>query len=140
MRQITVVQISKCYKKDLMNWNGREYLPGVGVAAEHVSPSFLVRKQSGGYRLVTAFTSLSEYCETLPTVMPSVDDALRTMASWKYIAITHSDYSFYQIPVEKSSMRSVWQNLPLEDRIRMASQGDFRSSKALLTNQELRLK
>ena len=35
---------------------------------------------------------------------------------------------------------SVWQNLAFEDRIRMASQGDFRSSKALLTNQKLRLK
>ena len=35
---------------------------------------------------------------------------------------------------------SVWQNLALEDRIRMASQADFRSSEALLTNQELRLK
>ena len=55
----------------------------VGVAVEHVSPSFLVRKQSGGYRLVTAFTSLSEYCKTLPMVMPSVDDTLRTIASWK---------------------------------------------------------
>ena len=34
----------------------------------------------------------------------------------------------------------VWQNLAFEDRIGMVSQGDFRSSKALLTNQELRLK
>ena len=35
---------------------------------------------------------------------------------------------------------SIWQNLTFEDRIRMASQGDFRSSKASLTNQEMRLK
>ena len=41
---------------------------------------------------------------------------------------------------EKFLLSSVWQNLPFADRIRMASQGDFRSSKALLTNQELRLK
>ena len=34
----------------------------------------------------------------------------------------------------------VWQNLALKDRNGMASQGDFRSSKTLLTNQELRLK
>ena len=27
MRQITVIQICKCYKKNLMNWSGREYLP-----------------------------------------------------------------------------------------------------------------
>ena len=55
----------------------------VGVAVEHVSSSFLIRKQSGGYRLVnvTTFTSLSEYCKALRTVMPSVDDTLRTIAS-----------------------------------------------------------
>ena len=35
---------------------------------------------------------------------------------------------------------SVWQNLAFEDRIRMASREDFRSWKALLTSQELRLK
>ena len=60
----------------------------VGVAVKHVSPSFLVRKQSGGYCLVTAFASLGEYYKTLPTVMLTVDDTLRTIASWKHIATT----------------------------------------------------
>ena len=32
-----------------------------GVVVEHVSPSFLVKKPSGGYRLVTAFTALSGF-------------------------------------------------------------------------------
>ena len=34
----------------------------VGVEVEHVSPSFLVKKSSGGVRLVTNFTSLIDYC------------------------------------------------------------------------------
>ena len=45
-----------------------------------------------------------------------------------------------QLTVEDVILISVWQNLTFDNRIRMASQGDFRSSEALLTNQELRLK
>ena len=33
----------------------------IGVTVEHVSPSFLVRKPSGGTRLVTNFTSIGQY-------------------------------------------------------------------------------
>ena len=77
----------------------------VGVVVEHVSPSFLVRKPSGGHRLVTAFTSIGQYCKTLPTSMPTVDDTLRTIASWKYMVKTDLRDSFYQIPLERSSMK-----------------------------------
>ena len=77
----------------------------VGVIVEHVSPSFLVRKPSGGHRLVTAFTSIGEYCKTLPTAMPTIDETIRTIASWRYIIKTDLRDSFYQIPLEKSSMK-----------------------------------
>ena len=77
----------------------------VGITIEHVSPSFLVRKPSGGNRLVTAFTLIGNYCKTLPTSMPTVDDTLRTIASWKYMIKTDLRDSFYQIPLEKSSMK-----------------------------------
>ena len=33
----------------------------VGVSVEYLNPSFLVRKQSGGYRLVTAFADVGRY-------------------------------------------------------------------------------
>ena len=57
----------------------------VGVAVEHVSLNSFLVWQSGGYRLVTAFTSLGEYCKTLSTVTCSlsIDNTLRTIASWK---------------------------------------------------------
>lgn len=78
----------------------------VGVAVEYVSPSFLVNKSDGvGKRLVTAFTSIGEYSKTLPISMPTVDDVLRTIASWKYIIKTDLRDSFYQIPLEKESMK-----------------------------------
>ena len=77
----------------------------VGVTVEHVSPSFLVRKPSGGQRLVTAFTSIGDYCKILPTSMPTVNDTLRSIASWKYLIKTDLRDSFYQIPLEKISMK-----------------------------------
>lgn len=78
----------------------------VGVVVEHVSPSFLVRKSSGqGYRLVTAFTSLAEYIKPLPSLMPTVDSTLRTVSEWKYLISTDLRDAFYQIPLDKESMR-----------------------------------
>ena len=76
-----------------------------GVIVEHVSPSFLVRKPSGGHRLVTAFTTIGEYSKTLPTVMPSVEEILRTVSKWKYIIATDLRDAFYQIPLEEESMK-----------------------------------
>ena len=77
----------------------------IGVVVEHVSPSFLVRKNSGGTRLVTAFNSIGQYAKILPSVMPSVDDTLRTIAKWKYIIVTDLKDSFYQIPLDHASKK-----------------------------------
>ena len=77
----------------------------VGVAVEHVSPSFLVAKSSGGHRLVTAFTSLVPYCKTLPTTLPTVDSVLRTIGSWECIIVTDLRDAFYQIQMDHDSMK-----------------------------------
>ena len=77
----------------------------VGVTIEHVSPSFLVKKPSGGHRLVTAFTAVGEFCKILPSNMPTVEDTLRAISPWKYIIKTDLRDSFYQIPLERSSMK-----------------------------------
>ena len=77
----------------------------VNVVVEHISPSFLVRKQSGGYRLVTAFTTIGQYSKILPTIMPSVEDTLRTIASWRYIIVSDLRDSCCQIPFAKESMK-----------------------------------
>ena len=77
----------------------------VGVAVEHVSPSFLVKKSNGGHRLVTAFTSLVQYCKTLPTTLPTVDSVLRTIGSWSCIIVTDLRDAFYQIPIDRNSMK-----------------------------------
>ena len=103
------------------------------IAVEHVSPSFLVRKPSGGTRLVTAFTSIGQYSKISPSAMPSVDDTLRTIANWKYVKTTDLKDSFYQIPLDKNSMK--WCATPTPFRglrcYLVASQGMPDSSEVL---------
>ena len=78
----------------------------INVTVEHVSPSFLVKKSSGsGHRLVTAFTSLGQFCKTLPVTMPTIDSVFRLMGSWKFLITTDLRDAFYQIPLEQDSMK-----------------------------------
>ncbi len=77
----------------------------LGVEVEHVSPSFLVRKPSGGTRLVTSFIALGPYCKVLPTTMPTVESVLRIIASWKYIITTDLRDAFFQIPLDPKFMK-----------------------------------
>ena len=77
----------------------------VDVVVEHVSISFLVKKSNGGHRLVTAFTALGQYCKTLPVTMSTVDSVLRMLGGWNYIITTDLRDAFYQIPLERCSMK-----------------------------------
>ena len=106
----------------------------VDVEIEHVSPSFLVRKASGkGYRLVTSFVALSPYCKVLPTTMPTVETVLRMVASWRYIIVTDLRDAFYQIPLDRKSMK--WCGTPTPFRglrcYAVAAQGMPGASEAL---------
>ena len=77
------------------------------VTAEYVSPSFLISKQSGGHRLVTAFVELGQYAKPQPSVMPKVDDILRHLATYKYLIKADLSQAYYQIPLDKSSYKYV---------------------------------
>ncbi len=70
-----------------------------GVVAEYLNPSFLVKKSSGGFRLVTAFADVGRYCKPQPSLMPDVDSTLRSIARWNYLITTDLTKAFYQIPV-----------------------------------------
>lgn len=77
----------------------------VGVSVEYVNPSFLVKKPSGGFRLVTAFADVGRYSKPQPSLMPDVDSTLRHIAQWSYIIATDLTKAFYQIPLAKESMK-----------------------------------
>ena len=77
----------------------------IGVTVKYLNPSFLVKKPSGGFCLVTAFTDVGRCSKTQPSLMPDVDSTLRTIAPWKYIIKSDLTRAFYQIPLSKASMK-----------------------------------
>ncbi|CAC5396858.1 unnamed protein product [Mytilus coruscus] len=77
----------------------------VGISVEYINPSFLVKRASGGFRLVTAFADVGRYSKPQPSLMPDVDSTLRTIAQWKYIIKSDLTSAFYQIPLAKDSMK-----------------------------------
>ena len=76
-----------------------------GVTAEYLNMSFLTAKPGGGERLVTAFGEVGQYSKPQPSVMPNVNDTLRIIGQWKYLIKTDLSKAFYQIPLNKASMR-----------------------------------
>ena len=103
------------------------------IEVEHVSPSFMIKKASGGYRLVTSFVALGPYCKVLPTTMPTVESVLRLIATWKYTIVTDLRDAFYQIPLDRRSMK--WCGTPTPFRglrcYAVAAQGMPGASEAL---------
>ena len=75
------------------------------MCAEYLNPSFLVKKASGGHRLVTAFADVGRYSKPQPSLMPDVDSTLRQIGQWKYIVVTDLSKAFYQIPLSKDSIK-----------------------------------
>ena len=75
------------------------------VSVEYINPSFLVKKPSGGYRLVTAFADVDRYSKPQPSLMPDVDSILRSVTQWKYVIKSDLTSAFYQIPLAKESMK-----------------------------------
>lgn len=76
----------------------------VGVDIQFASPSFLVKKPDGSFRFVTAFNELCQYTKILPVVAHGCDEILRRLSSWRFIIKTDLTKSFFQIPLEESSI------------------------------------
>ena len=77
----------------------------VGVVAEYLNSSFLVKKSSGSHRLVTAFGEVGKYTKPQPSLMPSVHSNLHQIAHWKYLITSDLTSAFYQIPLNTEFMK-----------------------------------
>ena len=58
----------------------------IGVNVEYLNPSFLIKKSDQSHRLVTAFTEVGRYCKPQPTLLPTVDSTLRSIANWNHFS------------------------------------------------------
>ena len=79
----------------------------VGVVAEYVSPSFLVAKSNGRYRLVSSFTGIGAYIKPQPSILPNVDDVLRQIGQWTCVIKTDLCDAYYHIELPTESMKYV---------------------------------
>ena len=77
----------------------------VGVTVEHVSPSFLVKKEDNSYRLVTAFNTIGTYAKPTQFRSTTTDDILQFLSRYRYINKTDMTKQFFQLPMKKSSMK-----------------------------------
>jgi len=77
----------------------------VNVVPEYLNPSFLVKKPSGGHRLVTSFGEVARYSKPPPTLMPDVNNTLQSIGQWQYIIKTDLTQAYYQIPLDRKSMK-----------------------------------
>ena len=80
----------------------------IGVIPTHVHPCILVPKENGSFRLVTDFRSIQSNILQIPTIMPTVHEAMTDLASSNYhIELDFSNY--------------YWQNaIPREDSEKLA--------------------
>ena len=51
----------------------------INIVPEYLNPSFLVKKPSGGFRLVTSFGEVAQYSKPPPTLMPDVNTTLQSI-------------------------------------------------------------
>ena len=77
----------------------------LGITVEYLNLSFLVKKPSGGHRLMTAFADVAWYSNPQPSLMPDVNTTLRTITPWRYLIKTDLTQAFYQIPLSQSSLK-----------------------------------
>ena len=77
----------------------------LGITPEYLNPSFLVKKPSGGFRLVTSFGEIAQYSKPQPALMPDINATLQSIGQWKYIIQTDLTQAFYQIPLAKDSIK-----------------------------------
>ena len=77
----------------------------LGITVEHLNPSFLVKKPSGGHRLVTVFADVARYSKPQPSLMPEVNTTLSTITPWRHLIKTDLTQAFYQIPLSQSSLK-----------------------------------
>ena len=77
----------------------------VNIALEYINPSVLIAKPNGGHRLVTAFADVGRYSKPQPSLIPDVDSTLRHIAPWTFVCISDLSSAFYQIPLERNSMK-----------------------------------
>ena len=87
------------------------------ISVTHMHTSFIVPKMDDGvstgeWRLVTGMQSLSPYLKPVRIQLPTVEEAFRKIAKWRFLIVTDLKHWHWQIPVQKQSLRFFGTNTP----------------------------
>ena len=102
-RKVTQPSYSQEMKETLAQMMDELYQQGVlckpeeiGISLEFMSPSLIVPKPGGGWRLVTDFTELNKYIRPYPSASPSISEAKRDLAQKKFFCELDLSNYFHQ--------------------------------------------
>lgn len=77
----------------------------LGIDVVYTSPSFLTKKPSGGYRLVTAFNNIAQFARAPPSRVVTVESIFSFLAQWSFFVQTDMTSQFYQLPMDNDSIK-----------------------------------
>ena len=90
---------------ELEKWNILVTPDSVGVTPVYVSPSLLVPKDDGKWRVVTNFTGLNNYIRKAPALSPTIEEVKLSLAKFKYIASLDLSHYYFQNGMSRHDMQ-----------------------------------
>ena len=90
---------------ELEKWNILVTPDSVGVTPVYVSPSLLVPKDDGKWRVVTNFTGLNNYIRKAPALSPTIEEVKLALAKFKHIASLDLSHYYFQNGMSRHDMQ-----------------------------------
>ena len=90
---------------ELEKWKVLVTPDSVGVTPVYVSPSLLVPKDVGKWRVVTNFTGLNNYIRKTPALSPTIEEVKLTLAKFKFIASLDLSHYYFQNGMSRYDMQ-----------------------------------
>ena len=90
---------------ELEKWKVLVTPDSVGVTPVYVSPSLIVPKVDGKWRLVTNFTGLNAHIRKTPAMSSTIEEAKLALARYKHIACLDLSQYYFQNGMSKEDMQ-----------------------------------
>ena len=90
---------------ELERWKILVTPESVGVTPVFVSPSLLVPKDDGKWRVVTNFTGLNCHIRKAPALSPTIEEAKLALAKFKHVATLDLSHYYFQNGMSRNDMQ-----------------------------------
>lgn len=89
-----------------------------------------MQRSDGGFRLVTAFNSVTSYAKPIPSRSTTTEDVFRFLARFRYIIKTNMTKQFFLLPKTNNSLKFLSTLTPFKEFI-PSGHGDARVHRVL---------